>query len=110
MHSSKWRHKVKNENKNSKTWTELPGGVTPLVSKKVWLYISLWKREPTSHLIYQFPIRGYVSIVGFRSSSIQNDVHCGPIQSKLDDKAGYGLERGNPEIEVCITLCPLVQI
>lgn len=56
------------------------------------------KNDPTSHLINtlskQFPIEFIVSIVSLKSSSKQHIVYFvnyGPIQSKMDSKAGFAL-------------------
>lgn len=56
--------------------------------KEFWLYVSLCKNDPTSHLFYNLvPL----SVFSFKTSSIQHDVqfvHFGPILCEKDNKAG----------------------
>ena len=64
--------------------------------KEVWFYVSIWKNDPTSHLIYYLskhvPNELMVSISSFKSSSTQHGVslvNYDRIYSKTDDRMEY---------------------
>ena len=61
--------------------------------KEVELYVSLWEKGPTSHLIYclirQLPNEFIVSLPRYKSSSVQHDVHF--VNCDYDDEAVYPL-------------------
>ena len=78
------------------SYTPAGGGSTGFTKKKkVWLYVSLWENDPTSHLIYylskQFPHECMVSITSINSFSIQHDVN---FLNYHPIKGGYALGCG----------------
>lgn len=105
---------LKSEVNAESSWTcilfDSQQGATPMVSKTVQLYISLWEKDPSSHLSdyldKQFPVEFMVSFASFKSSLEQHDVNFvndGFIYRKVDDKAGgYVLGCGKFVIEMMI--------
>ena len=93
------------------------------LQKEVWLYVSIWKNDPTSQLIYdlteQFLNEFIVSIAWLNASSKQPHTHFvnqGPVYSKVDDKVGFALGRGyfvtvwppqlHPQFQIWLRLAP----